>query len=193
MLGPAPLLTEEVEQHLTIASNGRVWFSGYNFGEEGRYVRGRTSNFHLNSEVANRILTVVGKYFSHDYESVFATDIGNWELLITNSQGKTYTFKGSLCEGLVVDGADLSDLIRDTLDMPDLFVFDGKDKPDRVNRIAIDYHWITKIKCYVPINDKADAVTWDYSEKLILDRSTDTLEHTQHIGSGCTVSRNYYV
>ena len=32
--GPSPKADEEVEQRLTILKNGRVWFSGYNYGSE---------------------------------------------------------------------------------------------------------------------------------------------------------------
>ena len=39
----------------------------------------------------------------------------------------------------------------------------------------------------------ATYATWDYSEKLVLDRESETLEHIQNIGSGCVVSRKYYV
>ena len=39
----------------------------------------------------------------------------------------------------------------------------------------------------------ATYATWDYSEKLVLDRESETLEHIQNIGGGCVVSRKYYV
>ncbi len=94
---------------------------------------------------------VLGKYFSDEYETVFATDIGNWDMTITNTVGEQYKYEGSICCDFSVDGVDLSDLMRDTLDLPDL------------------------------------------SEKLVLDRESETLEHIQRIGSGCIISRKYYV
>lgn len=114
-------------------------------------------------------------------------------MTITNTEGKPYHFKGSLCCDFYVDGVDLSDLIRDTLDMLDLFVFDGNYKPDRVDKITIDYHRVTKIKPKVPISDTVEYCTWDYSEQLVIDRETETLEHTQRVGSGCIITRKYYV
>ena len=36
-------------------------------------------------------------------------------------------------------------------------------------------------------------VTWDYTEHLIIDRDTETLEHIQNIGTGCKVSRKYEI
>lgn len=192
--GPCPEPDEEVEQKLTIVADGRVWFSGYNYGQGfEQYERGRTKSYSIRKEAAAYILNAVGTYFSNDYDTVFATDIGSWEMTITNTEGKPYHFKGSLCCDFYVDGVDLSDLIRDTLDMPDLFVFDGNYKPDRVDKITIDYHRVTKIKPKVPISDTVEYCTWDYSEQLVIDRETETLEHTQHVGSGCIITRKYYV
>lgn len=34
---------------------------------------------------------------------------------------------------------------------------------------------------------------WDYTEHLIIDRDTETLEHIQNIGTGCKVSRKYEI
>lgn len=46
--GPMPESNEEVEQHLTINSEGRVWFSGYNFGTGGgQYEKARSKNFKI--------------------------------------------------------------------------------------------------------------------------------------------------
>lgn len=194
--GPCPEQGEEVVQRLTVADDGRVWFSGYNYGQGlEQYECGRTKNYTIEKEATARILNAVGTYFSDEYDTVFATDIGSWEMTITNTDGKPYRFKGSLCcdFDVDVDGVDLSDLIRDTLDMPDLFVFDGNCKPDRVDKITINYHRVTEIKPKVPISDTVEYCTWDYSEQLVVDRETETLEHIQRIGSGCVVSRKYYV
>lgn len=44
--GSMPESDEEVEQHLTINNEGRVWFFGYNFGRCGeRYEKARSKNF----------------------------------------------------------------------------------------------------------------------------------------------------
>lgn len=43
------------------------------------------------------------------------------------------------------------------------------------------------------ISETAEYMTWDYTERLVLDRESETLEHIQSIGSGCVVSRKYYV
>lgn len=190
--GLAPGPVEEIEQRLTITANGRIWFSGYHLGQSfEKYVRGRRKNFSIGKEAAARILNSVGTYFSQEHEIEFSTDIGIWNMIITNDEGKPYKYTGSSCCDFEVDGADLSDLIRDTLGMPDLFVFDGNSKPDRVDKITINYHRLTTAKPHALPNDLAEDCQWDYSEKLVLDRRTQTLEYTQDMGSDGIVSRKY--
>jgi len=192
--GPTPGPDEEVEQHITINSEGRVWFSAYIFGSGySEHEKSRSKIFSIGKEAVSKILDAFTAYFSGEYIEVFATDIGVWDLEITNTEGKVYKFRGSLCADLEVDGIDLSDLVREILGMDDLYVFDGNQKPDRVDRVTIDYHRITKIKPKNPVSDTVEYMTWNYSEKLVLDRESETLEHIQNIGSGCVVSRKYYV
>lgn len=192
--GLPPEPEDKVEQHITINAEGRVWFSAYNFGEGfGRYKKARSQIYKIDKAVADKVLNSVASYFSGEYDELFATDIGDWVMEITNVDGKVYKFRGSLCADFEVDGIDLSDLIRDALGMNDLYVFDGNNKPDRVERITVDYHRITKIKPKQSLSETTEYVTWDYTEKLILDRESETLEHIQNIGSGCTVSRKMYV
>lgn len=192
--GPAPEPEDEVEQHITINAKGGVWFSAYNFGDGfGRYQKARSQIDKIEKAVAERVLNSVASYFSGEYDELFATDIGDWVVELTNTEGKVYKFRGSLCADFEVNGTDLSDLIRDALGMDDLYVFDGNNKPDRVDRITVDYHRITQIKPKQPVSEGVEFVTWDYTEKLILDRESETLEHIQNIGSGCTVFRKMYV
>lgn len=82
---------------------------------------------------------------------------------------------------------------NDTLAMPDLFVFDGNCKPDKVDKITINYHRVTKIKRPLVNSNTLETFCWDYTEQLVIDRKTETLELTQHIGSGCVISHKYYV
>lgn len=193
--GPMPEPDEEVEQHLTINDEGRVWFSGYNFGHSGeRYEKTRSKNFKIEKVATNRLLCAIAAYFGNEYNEIFATDIGNWEMELTNTEGTVYKFRGSLCADFDYESIDLSDLVRNTVGMDDLYVFDGNCKPDVINRIALDYHRVTKIKPKeVPERATREFVTWDYTEHLIIDRETETLEHIQNIGSGCKVSRKYEI
>ena len=193
--GPCPEPDEEVEQHITLNSEGRVWFSAYVFGQrrDGHYEKARTQNLKVDKAVAERIMSAFSAYFSNEYTEIFATDIGDWNMELTNTEGKTYKFRGSLCSEFEVQGIDLSDLLRHSLDMPDLYVFDGNNKPDIVNRIEVFYHRITKIKPKEPISEHTEYAVWDYTESLIVDRNSESIEHIQNIGTGCSVTRRYKV
>lgn len=46
--GSEPSPNDEVEQHLTISSTGRIWFTGYNYGMEfENYKIGRDQNLSI--------------------------------------------------------------------------------------------------------------------------------------------------
>lgn len=184
---------DEIEQHLTIKDDGRVWFSRYRFGAMGsHYELIEKLNFSISAEAVDRIMTAVTGYFGNEYDICFVTDVGTWNLVLTNTEGKTYKMAGPLCYDLQTESGGLSDLIRTNLDRDDLFVFDGN--PDSVNRIEIKYHWNAKIKPRViPEGAAWEYVTWDYNEFLTLDRASETLEHVREIGAGCKVTNIYNV
>lgn len=193
--GPMPESDEEVEQHITINNEGCVWFSGYNYGHGGEgYEKARSKNFEIDKTATDKLLSAIATYFGNEYIEIFATDIGNWIMELTDTEGITYKFRGSLCAEFDYDGTDLSDLVRDTVGMDDLYVFDGNSKPDVINKITLDYHRITKIKPKEVLgNETLEFVTWDYTERLVIDREMETLEHIQNIGTGCRVFRKYEI
>ena len=113
---------------------------------------------------------------------------------LTNTDGKIYKFRGSLCADFDYKGTDLSDLVRETVGIDDLFVFDGNNKPDIITKLILDYHRVTRIKPEEkPEGATWEFVTWDYTEHLIIDRETETLEHIQNIGTSCKISHKYEV
>jgi len=122
--GPCPEPNDEVEQRLTVSSNGRVWFNGYNYGEiPGKYQSGRKLQLNIGVQKAQRLLGLLEHYFADDYLVVMATDVGEWELSLHGDEVNTYN--GSLCEDLIVDNIALSDHIRQVIPIENLFVFDG--------------------------------------------------------------------
>ena len=85
-------------------------------------------------------------------------------------------------------------IVRSTVGMNDLYVFDGNRKPDVINKITLDYHRLTKIKSGQKQEDSEwDYATWDYTECLIIDRKTETLEYIQNTGTGCKISHKYEI
>ena len=162
--------------------------------QENEYEKARTKNFRIEKASVDKLLNAIATYFGNEYIEFFATDIGNWVMELTSTEGTTYKFRGSLCADFDYEGTDLSDLVRDIVGMDDLYVFVGNCKLDVIKRIALDYHRVTKIKPKeVPEGATWEFVTWDYTEHLIIDRETETLEYIQNIGSGCKVSRKYEI
>jgi len=72
-------------------------------------------------------------------------------------------------------------------------VSDENNKPDMVNRITVNYYHVTRRKPKYPINAAEEYVTWEYCESFIIDRKTKTIEHTQDIGTECTITQKYKV
>ncbi|WKY43286.1 hypothetical protein Q5O14_11535 [Eubacteriaceae bacterium ES2] len=192
--GPQPQSTDIVEQHLTINYDGRIQFLAFEYGEGwGRYNQVQTKKFKVEKAVAENILQKVASYFSNNFDDMTVTDVGSWEMDITNEEDNTYQYSGSLIGSYELDGVDLSDLIREALEIDDLFVFDGRVRLDMINRITINYHRVTRIKPRQTFSEEIEYVTWDYTEQLIINRETETLEHIQKIGTGCRVSRKYEI
>ena len=135
--GPCPMPEDEVEQHLTLYEDGRVCFAGYNYGNRcGKYERGRSKQFKIAKEKANRIFAAYNRFFSTDFEYYFATDIGSWDMIMINTEGEEFKFNGSLFVDFAVEGVNLSELMREELGIENLWVFDGDNKPDIKNIIT---------------------------------------------------------
>ena len=124
--GPCPEPDEEVEQRLTINAAGRLWFTGYNFGHGfGSYQIGRRVQLGIGKEKAQQILEWIGRYFEADFDLIMATDVGSWELSITDTAGQIHNYRASLCDDLVLDNTSISAAIRELIPIDDLFMFNG--------------------------------------------------------------------
>ena len=191
--GPSPESEDIIEQHLSIREDGRVWLSFYQFGLDDKVQKKTSKQLRLSKEQAKYILTQVQSYFEIYDTELFATDVGEWNIELVNDYGEKFKQRGSL---ITDDGklVDISDIIRASLDMPDLFCFDGAYKNDRIESIKIDYHRQTKIHPgVIPDGATWEYVTWDYNEHLYIDRTTETIEHFQQIGQECDITRTYHI
>lgn len=161
--GPMPNPDEEVEQHLTIDDEGRVWFSGYSFDHGGEnYEKARSKNFKIEKTDTDRLLGAIAAYFGNEYDEIFATDIGNWVMELTNTEGTVYKFRGSLCADFDYEGTDLSDLVRDIVDMDDLYVFDGKKKRRKSEYIFCSVTFDEGYKSYYYLTDDDSIEVGDF-------------------------------
>lgn len=100
--GPAPEPADEVEQRFTINEKGQLWFRGYAYaGGFNNYKVCRAQRVPIGVEKAKIILSLVEQYFQPDHECCYATDIGSWELIMTDMDGNTHKESGSLCSDCV--------------------------------------------------------------------------------------------
>ena len=126
--GPEPSPNDEVEQHLTISITGDVWFIGYNYsGGFESYKIGREQNLSIDKTRVEQILSLISQYFFYNPSTLFATDIGQWELIIVDISGKEYKFNGSLFGEIMVGDIDITEYIRENISIDSLFVFDDID------------------------------------------------------------------
>lgn len=188
--GPCPEPEEEIEQRLTIKNN-YMWLTRYAYGEGGDYKLLSEGQGRLALENGEAILNEVAAFFSTDKCSyLFATDVGTWELTLTNDAGEEFKYYGSVVP-LVEELSDICEDIRQRMDMPYLFLFDGEERQDKITRLTVEYNRVTKIIPKEPI--EAGVVTWDYAEKLTIDRASETFEYFRRIGTECDVSWKYHV
>ena len=191
--GPEPEQGEELEQHLTITDKGRVWLSRYCYDRgNNKLLLKEKESFKISAEAVSAIMDAVTDYFSGDYQPRFATDIGSWDLTLTNDENEKICLTGSLTSRPPDPEEYLSDIIRNSLGRDDLFAFDGN--PDKIMRVEVKYHRLTKIKPENATEEIGDNyITLDYHESLVLDRETETMEHISELGSGCKITKTYHV
>lgn len=132
-----------MEQHLRINSDGHMWLSRYRFGDCRRYICFSKEQRRIDVEVAKRILIAIEECFSAYDSSFIVPDVGVWKLIVSYESEENQTYHGSLIKQ---DGGKedaVSQLIRDALDMPELYVFDGDAIPNRIMRFSADDHRVS--------------------------------------------------
>ena len=125
--GPEPEPNDEIEQRLTITSNGRVWLSRYRYGMgTDSHELYEKNSFRISLESAKPILRVVSDYFGKEYEPYYVTDVGYWNLLLTDTNGQKYRVLGSLSYNSELGLGGLSEYIRMSIYMLANFEPDGR-------------------------------------------------------------------
>ncbi len=178
--GPVPEPDDEVEQHLTVTEDGRVYFSSYDYGDGKKYRRTDTNNFRVSVKTARQVLDLFAQFFSFHDEDFFATDVGTWGLLMENEEGEKFPVMGSVLSGYVTDdGVDISKRVRQLLGMDNLFVLDGNPW-DQIEKVELTYQ-----------ESRKDSP--DFAEHLIVDREKETVYYDREIGDDPVCSEKFHL
>lgn len=116
--GPSPDFDDEVEQRLSISSEGRIALTAYNYGGE-RILYKRVK---IESLVAQEILNKIQDGLEHG-DLYFVTDVGTWDLTAEYENGEKRKLGGSLF-GCCRQFAEVSSVLRECMQLP-LYMFDG--------------------------------------------------------------------
>ncbi len=196
--GPMPNPEDEIEQRFTMDSDGNVSFASYAFGSGiHQHKQIKSDNWTIDKDDAKKILMTLASYFGRENKAISCEDAGHWYLEMTNTAGKDYVFKGSLCKKLILNKVDISELIRDTLNMYELYLFDENTYDDRIDKILIEYERNSQtinvnknISSCAMIDNKGLV---DYSEHLIIDRKQDEIQYIRNISKDCILSNSYKI
>jgi hypothetical protein len=142
--GPCPEEKAEVEQRLTINDRGQIFVTYYNYA--GTILR--KERFHISVEKAIKFLQDINTAFCIRTDSNFVTDVGTWELVITNTEGRAFTFNGSLNCNADPTLGNLSANLRKMLDHPMLLCFDGEAKK-LLRFVSVCFEYGEKEYCYL--------------------------------------------
>lgn len=97
--GVSPSPADEVEQHVTIWSNGEVKISRYVFGDiRSGYVKAWSDTFYITKPDVENIFEHISMYFAENYEKKKKKDNpGCWEMTVTMEDGMRKKIRGHLC------------------------------------------------------------------------------------------------
>ena len=180
------------KQLVYINSKGEVKIINY-LREDSSYKKKKSKKLKIKKELAENILEKVATYFRKPFEYTLVFDAGEWDIKMTNSKGEKFKFSGPLYSDLEVSGVKLSNLIRESLDINELYIFDGVFKPDKIEKIVLDYKRVIKFMPKWIVENKKEYSIWEYSEKLIVDRKSQSIEHIQNISEDSYISYVYKI
>lgn len=121
--GTFPMSDEEIEQHLTLRNDGRIWLSRYVFGDGWPYRHISTEYYKIDRGLAIEALAKLGSHFLADHMRTFATDISDWTITLFGDDGTVFRENGSMC-GVACANIDFSKLLRGIIPADNLFLFE---------------------------------------------------------------------
>lgn len=139
MAMPEP--NDEVRQRLVLKRDGTVEFRRYVFGDGiNQYIETDSRLYTVSTQKMMDLYDYIGYYLQMNSGKLLVTDVGYWNLVLTNSRGHRTPVSGPLFHNekiICYREVPVCDIIRDILGIPDLLLFDGN--MDRLDFIDIEY------------------------------------------------------
>lgn len=179
----------EEQQQLFLSETEGAWLMRWytRTGDEEWLTRGIRETIRVDLKTVKVLIDEVLAGLSH-LDSRRTNDPGMWELVLENEKENKCSVSGSMSEDCM---AALSDEIREKLGRKDLFLFNGI--YDRVDRLEFTLHRTEKIRPRGPLPEGLQYVTWDYHEKMVIDRAAETVEYDRQIFEACDVKTRYHL
>ena len=121
---PMPVVTE---QRLTINNQGRFWYterkSGINYEKP---ITSYQSQASMGKSTAKDILGLFEAAFTPEFIPISVQDGRDWNLTITYMNETTKEFSSAIGYEIKIYNKNLSEYLRQTLKLDNLFLFDGK-------------------------------------------------------------------
>ena len=176
----------ETTQRLTINDLGRVWFSAYIF-KEGKNVKNRSENFTIDIDEARELLAVIEKAFLEGVHEYMICDVGTCHIELTNYEDEVFEYDIPMCYDISYNGIDVSSAIRHTLNMPDLYAFDGMAQFNVIDSIYISVkNSVDDENFFMP----EDSV---YYEEICIDRRNESITCTRSSFNGVKAEEKYII
>lgn len=181
---------EEEEQRLTLSEKGGAWLTRYYAMKDGYEWQERSmrERLHADRETVRTLIEAVVESLLH-LDCGMACDAGNWELILEDDQDNKCRAYGSVIPDCM---AERSEFIREKLGRWDLFLFNGPDY-DQVDRLEFDLEQKKEIRHQRKTPDEKRYESRDYHEKMIIDRTSETVEYEQQFSPDCNVKTRYHL
>lgn len=140
----------ETEQKLTINASGKVTYTSKEWTTPipNPYSEGRWKKATIEKEIAKELLNVIIEPFRDCSVETMCTDVGSWVMVARNSNGEEFKYEGCLFPESFEKAEETSYFVRNTLQMPDLYVFDGQHGYDNTKYIYLSVEFTVGGKTY---------------------------------------------
>ena len=160
---------EDIKQTLTVSADGSCTLSRFSFEKEAQMIRmTEKQSFTLADETVKSVFEEIVFFLLDEEEKPSDTpDIGTWEMVLTNTDGNIFIFRGTTLSAAVNNTAKYSCRLREVIGINDLFLFDGNKK--RLSRLEFSYKSI--------LRTVSEGHHFQSLETLVIDAENDELQY----------------